>query len=375
MNYNLFVKCASYLTQLKTKRGHKSSGYWKRLLEVDTIKLFFKPVLFFKRRKTLVLTYSTFKRHKKDEQYLDPLVEYVIDNIDDDPLVLEKNQRFLRFIPSYYKSSELNVLVLLLCKSIAFLIAKPIEFLIKILNKLNIIDNKLPYIRIYIETHVTACYFMLIILILRPKNVYFASQFSIESMALCVSCNLLKIKCSEIQHGNIIKSSPIYNFSWLQFQPKFFANSFVVKNDVVKSVLLSSSRILDKKNITIMNSEVLVNKASNCLLVCLGITDLPESVENFINTSDYDSIILRPHPGFKDLDLSQFKNVTRLLTMDNTQLSQDKSIGSDLVKSSCILCGASTVIIDAYSSGHNIYTWDSGSFEQYDEYRKLIKLI
>ena len=216
---------------------------------------------------------------------------------------------------------------------------------------------------------------MLIILMLRPKTVYFASQFSIESMALCVSCNLLNVKCSELQHGNIIKSSPIYDFSWINFQPKFFANSFVVKNDVVKAVLLSSKRVLDERNITIMNSEALADATSNSLLVCLGITDLPELVVNFINTSDYDSIILRPHPGFKDLDTSQFTNVNRLLLMDNSRLSKDKSIESDLVKTSCILCGASTVIIDAYTSKHNIYTWDSSSFAQYEEYKKLITLI
>lgn len=375
MNYNLFVKCANYLTELKKNRGHKSSGYWKRLLELDSIKLCFKPVFFFKRRETLVLTYSTFKRHKKNEQYLDPLVEYIIENIDEAPLVLEKNQRFLRFVPSYYKSTELNVLVSLLCKVLAFILSKPIEIVGRILNKLNMIEHKLPFVRIYIETHIVACYFMLVILILRPKQVFFASQFSIESMALCISCNLLNIKCSEIQHGNIIQSSPIYNFSLLDLQPKFFANSFVVKNDVVKGVLLSSNRILDDRKITIMKSEACADSTSNSLLVCLGLTDLPGSVINFITESNYDSIIVRPHPGFKDLDYSQFKNVNDLLLMNNSLLSKDKSIESDLIKTSCILCGASTVIIDAYTSGHNIYTWDSSSLEQYQEYQKLIKLI
>jgi hypothetical protein len=375
MNYNLFKKCAEYLTSLKVKRGHKSEGYWKKLYSFKVLSLFFKPLFFLRKVDTIVLTYSTFKRHLKDNKYLDPIVEYVIKEVDDKALVLEKNQRFLRFFPSFYNSNELNVLVLLFCKGISLLVAIPVIILIRLLTKFNLVNFDARYLRIYIETHIVAVYFMFQLLICRPKQIYFASQFSIESMAMCIACNVLKIKCSEIQHGNIIKSSPLYNFSYTNEQPRFFAKSFVVKNEVVKGVLLEVQRAVSEADVTVMPSKVKPDIQSQSLLVCLGITDIPASVESFIDKSSYKKVIVRPHPGFKDLELSDFDNLSSLLKRKDIVFSENNSIESDLSKTSCILSGASTVIIDGCTSGHNIYTWDTGSLEQYEEYKTLINLI
>ena len=375
MNYKLFRRCAEYLTTLKVRRGHKSEGYWKRIYSMEVIPLFFKPLFLFRKVDTLVLTYSTFKRHLKNSKFVDPVVEYVVREVDDTPLVLEKNQRFLRFHPSFYSSNELNILVLLLCKGGGLLMALPVLILSRILLKLNLANFDVDHLRIYIETHIVAIYFILQLLISRPTQVYFASQFSVESMALCIACSVLNIKCSEIQHGNIVKSSPLYNFSYAKERPNFFANSFVVKNDMVKRVLLETHRVESENNVSVMPSRVKPDLQSRSLLVCLGLTDIPVSVERFIVKSTYRKIIIRPHPGFKDLDLSAFENVTSLLKRKDVVFSENNPIENDLSKTSCILAGASTVIIDGCTSGHNIYTWDARSFEVYEEYSSLINLI
>lgn len=375
MNYSLFRLCAEYLTLLKVRRGHRSEGYWKRLYSFEVIPLFFKPLFLLKKADTLVLTYSTFKRHKKNGFFIDSIVEYVIKEVDDSPLVLEKNQRFLRFRPSLHNSNELNALVLLLFKCGSFLMSLPVLITSKLLIKFNFINFDRNYFRLFIESYLVSIYFIVQLLISRPKQVYFASQFSIESMALCIACSFLKIKCSEIQHGNIIKSSPLYNFSYNKERPHFFAKSFVVKNDIVKGVLLDSQRVGDKSDIVIMPSKVKPNLNSQSLLICLGITDVPDSVESFINKSSYKSVIVRPHPGFRDLELSDFKNVNSLLKRKDVVFSEYNSIESDLNKTSCILAGSSTVIIDGYTSGHAIYSWDVKAHDNYEEYKTLINLI
>ena len=375
MNYKLFRRCAEYLTALKVKRGHKSEGYWKRIYSIEVIPLFFKPLFLFRKVDTLVLTYSTFKRHLKNGKFVDPIVEYVVREVDDTPLVLEKNQRFLRFHPSFYSSNELNILVLLLCKGGSLLMALPVLIPSRLLLKLNLADFDVDHLRIYIETHVVAVYFILQLLISRPTQVYFASQFSVESMALCIACSVLNIKCSEIQHGNIVRSSPLYNFSYAKERPNFFAKSFVVKNDMVKRVLLEVQRVESGNDVTVMPVNVKADLQSRSLLVCLGVTDIPGSVERFIVKSSYRKVIVRPHPGFKDLDVSAFENVTSLLKGKGVVFSENNSIDDDLSKASCILAGASTVIIDGCTSGHNIYTWDSRSLELYEEYKTLINLI
>ena len=375
MNYKLFRRCAEYLTMLKVKRGHKSKGYWKRIYSIEVIPLFFKPLFLFRKADTLVLTYSTFKRHQKNGKFVDPIVEYVVREVDDTPLILEKNQRFLRFHPSFYSSNELNILILLLCKGASLLMALPVLILSRLLLKLNLADFDVDHLRTYVETHVVAIYFILQLLISRPKQVYFASQFSVESMALCIACNVLNIKCSEIQHGNIIKSSPIYNFSYAKERPNFFASSFVVKNDMVKRVLLEAQRVENENDVSVMPSNIKPDLQSRSLLVCLGVTDIPVSVEKFIVKSSYRNVIIRPHPGFKDLDFSAFENVTSLLRKKYIVVSESNSIENDLIKTSCILAGTSTVIIDGFTSGHNIYTWDARSFEMYEEYSSFINLI
>lgn len=373
-NYQLFVKCANYLSELKSNRGLKSTKYWSNLLKFDTLKLFFKPILFFKKRETVVLTYSTFKRHIKDEKYLDPIVHHVKNYVDEDALIIEKNQRFLRFLPSYHPSTEFNVGVSLLVKAFSVVVTKPIEIMVKFNNIRNKTTTSTKYLRIYVETHVLAAYFMLLIMFVRPKSVFFASQFSIESMALCVASRMFGIKCTEVQHGNIISTSPIYDFSLSDCNPRFFADSFLVKNDVVKRVLLEKGRITDPSRITVMEAKTKADKDSNTLLVCLGLTDLPKNAFLHADSEQYDSVILRPHPGFKDLDVGKFENVSRLLKKNNVRLSKDTPIEADFAVSSDILCGISTVIIDGYSSGHKVYTWDSRAIEFYKEYNHVLSL-
>lgn len=347
----------------------------KSILEIPKFPLFRYRL---SRSEAIMLTFSTFKRDKKNGKWRDPYVEAAISQEKNAIYVIEKIQRGDTRNPSYYESTcmytPLNLTIGALSKVYSFF---------QLNQEFCILRDKSP--NLYSEIRKIQSYYIHALLLSKvigfligesrkPKSIYVTQIHSIESMAFSLYGASIDVPVCEVQHGLIVRSSKLYDFSYRREEVPFYPNRFLVKNHVVRETLIATGRCNPKDvNEIYIKPRYFEQGYQYDFLVCLSVGDLSDEVAKKIVGSKNKKYLIRAHPGFKNPFInSDFRNLEKVINVSSVDISIDNSLEEDIRKSKLVVCGASTVIIDAVTLGRKVITWDDNAATIFHDYKDYI---
>ena len=324
--------------------------------------------------KFILLTFSTMKRHIVNGKYKDIMVESLLKHVNEkDLIVLEKKQKGVEKEPSYFQHESVSEITGILVKIIAKFITIIFYNKARGFNK-NLFAFELPLI----GSKLVQIIFEVILLKYHYKrrlsrssitDVYIVSQMSVDSMALCLAASELNITSWEVQHGNIISTSLIYNQKEEGFvNYPYFSDRFVVKNKMTADILLSINRINSIESCIVSNQKYLNSPDSNKILICIGPDDIPDFVYQTIKQNPKYDFLIRPHPGF-GMPLVNY-NINKGLSLDNCTTQTGVSLHEAVSQSSLIMTGSSTIIIDLSDCDNCLLVWSKNAKIMYIDFIK-----
>jgi hypothetical protein len=382
LDFSGLVKSFLYLYTMK-EANRKDN--WKRISNLDKFNIVYsalkylnnsptKQIKDWNKCKFVLLTYSTMKRHTVHGKHKDVMVESLLDHVsEEDLIVLEKKQKGMAREPSYYQHENTAEITGIFVKIIAKICTIIFNNKVRKYNE-NLTIFKLPSIgaklvQIIFEVILLKYYYKWKLNKSSITDVYIVSQMSVDSMALCLAASELNISSWEVQHGNIISTSLIYNQKeegYLNYP--YFADKFIVKNKRTVDILSSINRINSPESCLVSGRKYLNSPNSNKILMCIGPDDIPHFVYQTIKENPKYDFFIRLHPGF-GMPLKNY-NLSNALSLNNCSIQEGMSLQDAVSQSSLIMTGASTIIIDLSDCDKCLLIWSENASSMYIDFIK-----